>query len=392
MTIKYVEIRSQPDEGISVGSWESTNPGWNFLNITHTHLHNNGSGMKTYGYTMQGVSTYAIGSITVSYSEFDHNESSGLVICGASEGAVTACSFHHNRSTGGCWTWGTSGIVIDHCISHDNLKGDAPDGFGFDLDGGSQNCTIQYCLSYRNETPGFVIFDYPQSANTANNVIRYCISENDVRLDKEWGSFEIFPWGDTPIKNCHIYNCVAYLTSRAGKTSISGFEAYGQQTKSGYYYSGKTTGCSFRNNVIYLDKPGSDMRFLTCNPGATQLTQVAIQNNIYYSSEHESSIYFLDRLYTKFEDWKSSFPYQESLNGTRLERVMDPCFSSLGGGCEIIDPQGINSINSYRPAFFSPCHNNGLELNRLFGIDQGSFDFSDNTLPSNGPFSIGAFQ
>jgi hypothetical protein len=347
--------------------------------------------METYGYTTLGVSTYAIGSIAVSCSEFHHNESSGLVVCGASEGTITECSFHHNQSVGGCWTWGTSGIVIDHCISHDNLKGDANDGFGFDLDGGSQHCTIQYCLSYHNETPGFVIFDYPQSALTANNVIRYCISENDVRSDSEWGSFEIFPWGDTPIKNCHIYNCVAYLTSRVGGTSASGFEAYGQQTESGYD-SGETIGCSFRNNVIYLDKPGSDMRFLTCSLGATELPQVAIQNNIYYSSEHESSIYFLNHLYTKFEDWTSSFPYQECLHGTRLERVIDPYFSSLGGGCEITDPQSINSMISYRPVSFSPCRDNGLNLNRLFGIEQGSFDFADNVLPPGGPFSIGAFQ
>ncbi len=391
VSISRVEIANQPEKGISFGSWTSTNPGWDFLSVSNVHLHDNGTGMETYGYTAFGVTTHALGSITVFSSEFDHNESSGLVVCGAAGGMIVKSSFHHNQSVGGCWTWGTSNIIIDCCISHDNFKGDANDGFGFDLDGGSEHCVIQRCLSYHNETPGFVIFDYPQSAWTANNVIRYCISENDVRSDSSWGSFEIFPWGDTPIENCHIHNCVAYLTSRAGESSVSGFEAYGQQTQSGYY-SGKTSGCSFRNNVIYLDQAGSDMLFLTCHLGAVESAQIAIQNNIYYSSAQEGAISFLDHLYTHVEDWKLAFPHQESLDGTRLERVVDPSFCSVGHGCEITDPQEIDNMISYCPTFSSPCRGNGLDLSTLFGFQEASADFLSKDIPRDGPFPIGAIQ
>lgn len=389
--ITHLEIDGEPGNGISFGSWVVANPGWDFLKINNVKTHDNHKGMDVYGYTMRGVTNYAIGSIDVCDSEFYHNASSGLVLCGAGGGNIENCSFHDNQSPGGCWTWGVSGITIQHCISYNNLKGDSPDGFGFYLDGGSKNCTIQYCLSYNNETPGFVIFDYPQSAVTKNNMIRYCISENDVRIDEEWGSFEIFPWGDTPIKNCNIYNCVAYLTSRSGKTSASGFEGYGRESHSGDG-SGKTTGCSFQNNVIYLDGAGSDMRLFTGNQGATHADQVILQNNLYYSSQNVSAIYFNDRLYSSFNDWRQQHPNQETLKGSSIGIVADPCFSMVGTASEIKDPALLHSLTAYRLNENSPCLNAGLDLGKLFGINPGLVDIFGTELPMNGGFSIGACQ
>lgn len=385
-----IEVAGNPATGISVGSWSPKNPGWDFVIVSNVYSHDNNEGMSTYGYTAAGVKpSYAIGELDVSASEFCSNSSSGLVICGARTGSVDSCSFHDNQSTGGCWTWGTAGITIQNCISHHNKKGDASDGFGFDLDGGSQDCTIQYCLSYSNDTPGFTIFDYPGSAQTVNNTIRYCVSENDVRNDGEWGSFEVFPYANTPIINCSIYNCVAYLTSRSGTNSASGFESYGRDLAS--WYLGGIKGCSFRNNVIYLDGAGTDMRFFTGNVGATQPAEMMMQGNLYYSSQGETAIYFQDRLYSNFEYWRLLNPEQEKLHGKRTGLVTNPYFGSVGTASSVTDPSMLASVTSYRPSAWSACLSHGLNLKKLFKINPGETDFWGNALPTNGPVTIGAF-
>jgi hypothetical protein len=389
--INNVEIQGVPGDGISIGSWKAANPGWDFVMVSNVKVHECGEGMSTYGYTLPGVTSHAIGWLYVSDSEFYSNDSSGLVLCGAQKGVVEYCSFHDNQSTGGCWTWGASGITIQHCLSANNRNGGDGDGFGFDLDGGSQNCTIQYCLSYGNDTPGFVIFDYTQSAATRNNTIRYCISENDVRADDEWGSFEIFPWADTPIANCHIYNCVACLTSRGGTTGASGFEALGKESSSGYG-SGRTVGCSFRNSVVYLDGPGDDLRFFTGNPGATQPREVEIQGNVYYSTEGRTAVVFDDTLYTNFEYWRWMNPGQETLKGRRTGLLVNPLFGNVGAAHAIQSPYLLGSLASYRPDPSSPCIDRGLNLKKLFRINPGEFDFAGHSLPANGTFAVGAFE
>ena len=391
LVITNVEIAGMSKGGINIGSWQPSNPGWDFLSVGKVKSHDNEEGMSIYGYTGVGVTSRAIGTITVSSSEFSHNTNSGMVLCGAGGGMVEWCSFHHNQATGGCWTWGISGVTIQHSLSFCNLRGKSHDGFGFDLDGGTQDCTIQYCLSYGNDTPGFVIFDYPQSAMTRNNTIRYCISENDVRHNSEWGSFEIFPWGDTPIDHCSIYNCVAYLTSRSGTKILNGFEGYGRKNHTGYY-SGRTLNCSFRNNVIYLDGAGAEMRFLTANIGATQPDQVAIQNNLYYSSQGVTALYYKNRLYRHFKTWRHSYPQQERVNGRRTGIVGNPSFTSVGTANTITSPAQLSSLPSYRPSAGSPCLHQGLNLQKLFGIYPGTSDFGGKSLPAGGPFPIGAFQ
>jgi len=389
--INHVEISGVPGDGITVGSWNPANPGWTYVIASNVNIHECSEGMSTYGYTVPGTTTHAINWLYVSDSEFFNNDSSGLVVCGAKRGIVEYCSFHDNQSTGGCWTWGTSGITIQHCLSFNNLKGDGNDGFGFDLDGGSQNCTIQYCLSYGNETPGFVIFDYTQSAVTKNDTIRYCISENDARSDSEWGSFEIFPWADTSIANCHIYNCVAYLTTRSGTRCASGFESYGKESTTGYG-SGRTVGCSFRNNVIYLDGPGTDLRLFTGNRGGILPREVEFQGNVYYSSQGGVAIYFNDHFYSDFENWRLMAPGQETLRGKNLGAFVNPLFSNLGTAHTLQNPYLLSALTSYQPTFSSPCIDRGLNLKKLFRINPGEFDFLGRSLPTNGPFGIGAFD
>jgi Right handed beta helix region len=393
--IQNVEVAGFGDTGIKAGgAWIAKNPGWDFLWVSHVHSHDNGEGMRTYGYTEARYKPekYAFGSISVLDSEFDHNNSSGLELCGAGKGVVERSCFHENFSIGGCWTWGARNIVIQHCISWGNQRSDSTDGFGFDLDGGSQECIVQSCLSYENDTVGFAIYDYPESADTKNNTIRYCISENDVRLDQEWGSFEMEPYADTPIMGCNIVNCVAYLTTRGGTNPVSGFEAYGRDLGFGApWYTGGISSCSFRNNVIYLDGPGHDLRLFTCNTGSISPNQVNLQGNLYYSSSGNTPVSFDGNIFPSFSKWAGFYPKQEHLGKSSTARLVNPLFLSVGSAYLVNDTALMDTMPCYRPGYWSPCLGGGLNLKRLFHLDPGYQDFWEIPLSLYGVSNIGAY-
>lgn len=113
----------------------------------------------------------------------------------------------------GIWAWMSDQVTIQYCISYRNQtsKG-GKDGGGFDLDGGVTNSIIQYCLSYENEGAGYGLFQYPGAAGWANNVIRYCVSINDALTTEGAGSFFIWNGSDesSQLTDCYIYNNVAY--------------------------------------------------------------------------------------------------------------------------------------------------------------------------------------
>ena len=80
----------------------------------------------------------------------------------------------------GIWAYEADSVTIQHCIAYRNKtsKG-SEDGGGFDLDGGTTNSTIQYCLTYENEGSGFGIFQYDGASPWKNNTVRFNISVND---------------------------------------------------------------------------------------------------------------------------------------------------------------------------------------------------------------------
>ncbi len=73
--------------------------------------------------------------------------------------------------------------VISHSVSRGNGNGQpaftSNDGGGFDLDGGCTSCVVEYCLSYNNSGPGFLICSFGGTRPTRNNTIRYSVSLGD---------------------------------------------------------------------------------------------------------------------------------------------------------------------------------------------------------------------
>jgi len=329
--------------------------------------------MAVYGDDSSKGKAYAHGFLEVINSEFAANFGPGLSICGVSGGVVESCSFHDNQGIGGCWTWAARDVCIQHCISYRNRRGTGNDGFGFDLDGGSAGCTIQYCLSYQNDTAGFAIFDYPDSADTVGNTIRYCISENDVRSDREGGSFAMNSWANTPIRSSTICNCVAFLSSRGGSSICAGFLGIGRQAGEGYQ-SGDISRCGFFANTIYLEGEGRDLAHLYCQVGASTPQEIAFQGNQYASSKHRLRILSEQGEYSSLSDWQKKTG-QEWLSGFKpmVERgiTFDPQRFPLGEFHRITDPalMALTMLWSSIPS--SSCLRAGSDGKRAFRLDQG---------------------
>jgi len=63
------------------------------------------------------------------------------------------------KSVGGrpvaIWSWDSDSIAIRFNEAYLQLTGDAGDGDGFDLDGGSSNCVVEYNYSHDNVGDGY---------------------------------------------------------------------------------------------------------------------------------------------------------------------------------------------------------------------------------------------
>jgi hypothetical protein len=393
VTVKNCDLRGFGGAGIKIGSSQPTNPGWSKVRAENCRSSGNGEGMATYGYDTPMPARYGIGSLQVTHCEFAGNRGTGLSISGVSSGLVEYSSFHDNQRVGGCWTWAARDVVIQHCIAYANRRGSDNDGFGFDLDGGSIGCTIQYSLSYQNDTAGFAIFDYPNSADTTGDTIRYCISENDVRSDKEGASYEMNSWANTPIRNSYIYNCVACQTSHGGGSICAGFMGIGRQSMYGWQ-SGSISGCGFWNNIIYLAGGGNDLAHLYCQYGADSPSEISYAGNDYASSYNRPPRILTSRgLYTSLALWRRNTG-QERLGLSRGFQdcgiSADPRCAQIGQSHRLIDPAILTQSTIWRPLPNSPCLRAGLDLRKQFRINPGRIDFYGNPLPETGSITIGA--
>ena len=73
-----------------------------------------------------------------------------------------------------------------------NRTGNAPDGDGFDLDGGSIECVLQYNYSHDNDGAGHPRLHLPLRAMAdRGNIVRYNICECDAVKLGEYGAIHV---------------------------------------------------------------------------------------------------------------------------------------------------------------------------------------------------------
>ena len=385
--VDHVDVGGFGNTGIHIYGLGPTT--WfNDVRVTHANVHDIGiAGIETYAKSFPAgnvISNVYVGFCTASNiagvsSMTSTHTGDGILIAQANNALVEYCEAVSNCWNGygavGIWTWASTNVTIQFCESHHNgtLGGD---GDGFDLDGGSTGCVMQYNYSHDNAGAGYGVFQFYGAALYLNNVVRYNISQNDGRKNG-YGAISIWNGSTDPgITNVDIYNNTLFVSS-ASAGSPSGIELFG----------GTVSNVRIGNNCIITT---SGVRLVNSTLTSTQSATVLFQGNDYWSSGGAFSIYWNNSYnYTSLMAWRTAG--METLDTTNIGLNVDPQLINVGDGGTLGDATLLPTLTAYQSQPSSPLREAGLDLNALFGLNIGAEDFYGNPVP-NGQSDIGAYD
>ncbi len=202
VTIRNVEVAGFRQGGVVFEADDFA--GFSHVLLDHVVAHDDGDvGIKFAGRYVQvseGDLPYSHQDVLVTDSaayrnlgdpQSDANTGSGILLGQVDGGVVEYCAAHDNGGSGvnanggpvGIWTYDSTRITIQHNESWNNRTGNANDGGGFDLDGGTSNAVVQYNYSHGNDGAGYLLTQFATARRFRNNLIRFNISENDGRAN-----------------------------------------------------------------------------------------------------------------------------------------------------------------------------------------------------------------
>ncbi len=291
-------------------------------------------------------------------TNMDNHSGNGIVVGRCKKVTIEYCVATNNgwdmprigNGPVGIWAFEADSILIQYCISYRNKtsKG-GQDGGGYDFDGGVTNSTIQYCLSYENEGAGYSLFQYKGASLWYNNVVRYCISENDGNVSNGMGG--IFVWNNSEdpeeLKDCYIYNNTIY-NERGGAMC---FEKK-SNNKNFFYY-----------NNIFVGRDDLNKE--------APVSGHFIGNN-WFSLLSGTGFNMGGTL--NFEQWAEATG-QELWKGKIVGLNVKPIFKRPGKTV-LTDPILLHEYDAYCLAEDSPLRYKGLDLKKEFGIRMPDKDFN----------------
>ena len=369
--IDNVEISGFQHSGLKINSL-----GQNY-NITNIYSHDNGYS----GVYVQGIEKSSFSDIYIGYCNADNNpgdptvldnhSGNGIFVYNASNVTIEYCEASDNgwdmpwdgNGPGGIWVAEADNILIQHCISHDNKTSSSQDGLGFDLDGGTTNSTIQYCLSYNNQGAGYGIFQYNGASDWNNNTIRYCISENDGNTSAP-GS--VYFWngtaGSSHFSSFEFYNNVVY---NAGGPALA-------------FLNHNNSNFNFRNNIFVSNQ----------NSVYNGINGENFQGNCWYSVGGEFIVGSPPAI--DFNTWALT-NNQEQLNGQIVGMFANPMLNNPGNST-LTDPTQLADVDDYKVAAGSVVINAGLDLKFHFNIDPGMQDYFGSLIKQGSAFEMGVHE
>jgi hypothetical protein len=362
--------------------------GFNNVQITHNNVTENGQG---------GVSSYG------SFLSYQHNNfyiawckafrnrgiiaetkshtGNGIVMAQVNGLLIEHCEAFENgidnRSTAGgpvgIWVWMCNNVLIQYCSSHHNYAGLTKDGGGFDLDGGSSNCILQYNYSCNNEGAGYLLAEFGAALPFTNNVIRFNISLNDGRKN---GYGAITVWGvDSAhrVTNTDIYNNTIYVDD---KSIISGTPA--AINLSGYHFKNLVIA-----NNIFVTSGNVNMIY---SDTSIEKSSCWLLNNNYYSYNRQYSLVVGKTKFTSVQKWMDKNNEQENLNSKRTYHTINPLFVSNDLEKSISEVSMLRriEINNFSLRNNSPLKKSKFSLIQHFKISLNTVDFCNNVLPKDG--------
>jgi len=381
--------------GISIGSYNGRT-GFEDVRVTSCRLdHNGNNGMAVWGFYDpswgQTAADYPHRSIYVGHNVFESNwgdplltnkhTGSGVEIAQASDVLVEFNeAFDNGRlntySGGGpvgIWMWDVLQGVIQNNESHHNGSASI-DGGGFDLDGGTVQCVMQYNYSHDNDGPGFMVAQFSNGARPMSDVtVRYNVSERDGGRGNS-GALQLWT-GDPsgpPVDTAMFYGNTVFVEAKPFGTAKA-FRVFG---------SGTIATSGFSNNIFYTRGPNVWL-------GECALQQPPLwTGNLYFAELGLFTIRDTGASYSSLLAWRLGRG-QERLSGSPTGVQTNPLLNAAGGGGTLGDPTLLSTLDAYRLQSGSPVSNYGLPL-PLFGIAVGSHDFYGQSVPGGAGYSIGA--
>jgi len=259
----------------------------------------------------------------------------------------------------GIWCYDASYITFQYCLAHHNkTSANGGDGDGFDMDGGSTNCTIQYCLAYSNMGPGFLLCEYSRSNTWENNTLRYNISINDATKNGGTGILFWYTGGGTNFKNAFIFNNLVY-----------------NNLDNAIWFHDPCPGSRISNNIFIFKNKAF--------------------NGTYSSADFSGNCYWkigggfnCDSI-TDFTTWANKKD-KEKVNGVIVGMNSDPLLDLPSIiSLTITDPTKLKTLTQFMLQANSPCINKGMNLKQLYNIDPGKYDFFGISIQASKTFNIG---
>jgi len=211
------------------------------------------------------------------------------------------------------------------------------DGQAYDFDFGCQNNILQY--NYSRNNAGFLLL----MDNTYKNIVRYNISENDVKFRP---TQLVTMFCDTTEQNM-VHNNVFYVDHGTSEITYYYGDEYGPGKGKGRKDKGKL-GAHFRNNIFYATSQG---RFRTVYALGDSLNSAEYRR---YEDFHklpppEYGTRFFNNMY--YGPWMNGLPDDPK------KIIADPMFISPGSG-----KYGFSSLNGYRLKPGSPCFDKAISI------------------------------
>lgn len=375
ITIRGVNVTGYTTGILISGSsaWDVVPPnanGFNNYSITNSTSHDNTGNGIIIGDTQTGAGRYNNGYI--GYCKTYNNTGSalgvgswsgaGIFMGGTATGLIEYCVGYANgtdptaHGSLGIWIGICDHVTIQFCESYNNKSPAGTDGGGFDIDGGSTNCIIQYCYSHGNQGEGYLFAQWTGATAFSNNIIRYNISEND--------GFGIALYGETSapadlITNSAVYNNVVYV-SRGPAIFFEGGD-------DGSFHG---SGLVIENNIfVTANQP------VTLTAGGASGT--TFSHNDYFAISGSLQFQWFGTTYTTLASWG-----QDPAGLTS-----NPLLTNPGHGGTIGDATKLSTLTAYQIQSTSPMIGAGTSIS-----NPGTQDFYGNPLYYQGQIDIGAHE
>lgn len=304
-----------------------------------------------------------------------NHSGSGMVLYQVNGGLIDHCQAWNNGAecrskTGGgvgIWTCASRNVVIQHCESFGNRTSGA-DGGGFDIDGGSIDCTLQYNYSHDNDGPGLMVYTYPYASyQDRGSVVRFNISQNDSRRSRTYAGLYVRSYGP-PVSGLEVYNNTIIV---------------GPWCDQAAFVSGENVQARFQNNIFLGAQGAVPLRVEASNDG------IQFVNNLLWSDGSGPAVVW-DGM-TNAPGTNGMIALSQAAQ-TGIQRLLwqPPSFTHSTSLSPTPRLGNLAALRFFRPTPPSLAARAGLNLSQLYRNHGPPRDFMGNVLTGESSWPVGA--